>query len=129
VTETGARPGSQTGSLAHDFKKILKEKNMKKLLVLAVAFSVMVVVCSRVSAIAQDNSGGQTTPAAPLKVIKGTIKADGEKISFVSDEDKKSWDIINPEAVKGHEGHHVQVSAHVYADKNQIHVMSVKMMR
>src|SRR5580700_7281713 len=103
VTETGARPGSQTRSLAHDFKKILKEKNMKKLLVLAVAFSVMVVVCSRVSAIAQDNSGGQTTPAAPLKVIKGTIKADGEKISFVSDEDKKSWDIINPEAVKGHE--------------------------
>ena len=36
---------------------------------------------------------------------------------------------MNPEALKGHEGHHVQVSAHVYADKGQIHVMSVKMLK
>jgi hypothetical protein len=36
--------------------------------------------------------------------------------------------VQNPEALKGHEGHHVQVSAHVYADKDQIHVMSVKML-
>jgi len=26
-------------------------------------------------------------------------------------------EIANPEALKGHEGHHVEVSAHVYADK------------
>jgi hypothetical protein len=32
------------------------------------------------------------------------------------------------ETLKGHEGHHVEVSAHVYADKNQIHAMSVKML-
>jgi hypothetical protein len=102
---------------------------MKKLLVLAVAFSVMAVVCSRVSAIAQDNSGGQMAPAAPLDVIKGTIVADGDKITFVSDKDNKQWDIINPEAVKGHEGHHVQVSAHLYTDKNQIHVVSVRIMQ
>jgi len=102
---------------------------MKKLLVLAVAFSVMAVVCSGVSAIAQDNSSGQMAPADPLKVIKGTIVADGDKITFVSDKDNKQWDIINQEAVKGHEGHHVQVSAHVYPDKNQIHVVSVKMMQ
>jgi hypothetical protein len=31
--------------------------------------------------------------------------------------------------VKGHEGHHVELSAHVYADKGQIHVMSVKMLK
>jgi hypothetical protein len=35
---------------------------------------------------------------------------------------------MNPETLKGHEGHHVQLSAHVYADKNSIHVMSVKML-
>jgi hypothetical protein len=32
-----------------------------------------------------------------------------------------------PEAVKGHEGHHVTLKAHVYADKNEVHVMSLKM--
>ena len=36
---------------------------------------------------------------------------------------------VNPETLKGHEGHHVEVSAHVYADKGQIHVMSVKMLK
>jgi len=41
----------------------------------------------------------------------------------------KSWDVMNPETLKGHEGHHVEVSAHVYADKGAIHVMSVKMLK
>lgn len=101
---------------------------MKKLLVLAMVFSIMMV---GVAAIAQDNMGGSSTKAAaaPLKNIKGTIKADGDKYTFVSDKDSKSWDIMNPEAVKGHEGHHVELSAHVYADKGAIHVMSVKMMK
>jgi hypothetical protein len=66
---------------------------------------------------------------APLKTLKGTVKADGDKITFVNDADQKSWDVMNPEALKGHEGHHVQLSAHVYADKNTIHVMSVKMLK
>lgn len=67
--------------------------------------------------------------AAPLMTLKGTVKADGDKITFVNDADQKSWDVMNPEALKGHEGHHVQLSAHVYADKNYIHVMSVKMLK
>lgn len=29
--------------------------------------------------------------------------------------------------VEGHEGHHVTLTAHVYADKNEVHVMSLKM--
>lgn len=102
---------------------------MKKLLVFAMVFSVMMI---GMAAIAQDNMGqGSTTKAAaaPLKTLKGTIKADGDKYTFVNDKDNKSWDIMNPEAVKGHEGHHVQLSAHVYADKMAIHVMSVKMMK
>ena len=34
-----------------------------------------------------------------------------------------------PRDLKDHVGHHVEVSAHVYADKNSIHVMSVKMLK
>jgi hypothetical protein len=63
-----------------------------------------------------------------LMDIKGTVKADGDKITFVADDGGKSWDVINPETLKGHVGHHVQVSAHVYPDKGQIHVMSVTML-
>jgi hypothetical protein len=101
---------------------------MKKLLILALAVSVM---CS-VAGFAQDmshDSMSKAAPAAPLKNLKGTIKADGDKVTFVADKDKKSWDVVNPEALKGHEGHHVELSAHVYADKGQIHVMSVKMLK
>jgi hypothetical protein len=100
---------------------------MKRLLILALALSVMITVAS----FAQDMSTDSTakTAAAPLKNLKGTVKADGDKLTFVADKDQKSWDVANPEALKGHEGHHVQLSAHVYADKGQIHVMSVKMVK
>ena len=47
----------------------------------------------------------------------------------MTDKDNKTWSVMNPEALKGHEGHHVQLSAHVYADKNTIHVMKVKMLK
>ena len=101
---------------------------MKKLLVLALALSVMFTVAGFAQDMSQDSGMAKAAPA-PLKNIKGTVKADGDKLSFVSDKDKKSWDVVNPETLKGHEGHHVEVSAHVYADKGQIHVMSVKMLK
>jgi hypothetical protein len=102
---------------------------MKKLLILVLAASITMIGAV---ALAQDNMGqsdNTKAAAAPLKNLKGTIKADGDKYTFVSDKDQKSWDIMNPDAVKGHEGHHVELSAHVYADKGAIHVMSVKMMK
>jgi hypothetical protein len=61
--------------------------------------------------------------------IKGTVKADGDKIIFVSDDSGKSWDVVNPETLKDHVGHHVELSAHVYKDKGQIHVMKVTMLK
>src|ERR1700692_4165060 len=60
-----------------------------------------------------------------LMSVTGKIGEDGK--SFVGDKDSKSWTIINPEAVKGHEGHHVTLKAHVNADKMEVHVMSLKM--
>ena len=57
--------------------------------------------------------------------VAGKISDDGK--TFVSDKEGKSWTISNPEAVKGHEGHHVVLKAHVYADKGEIHVMSLKL--
>ncbi len=71
-------------------------------------------------------SDKKAAASAEAKDIVGTIGKDGA--TFVSDKDKKkTWKIINPEAVKGHEGHHAKVNAHVYPDKGEIHVMSVSM--
>jgi hypothetical protein len=103
---------------------------MKKLLILLMAIC---VTCGT-AALAQDTTktsdmGKASAGAAPLMTLKGTVKAEGDKIVFVNDADQKSWDVMNPETLKGHEGHHVQLSAHVYADKDSIHVMKVKMLK
>ncbi|HET9407020.1 MAG TPA: hypothetical protein VFO39_07255 [Candidatus Sulfotelmatobacter sp.] len=73
-------------------------------------------------------SADQSAAKAPLKTLKGTVQTQGDKVMFVED-NGKSWNVMNPEELKAHEGHHVQVSAHVYADKEEIHVMHVKMMK
>jgi hypothetical protein len=103
---------------------------MKKLMICVLALTCVMGI----TAFAQQDTMApaatdKAAASAPLMNLKGTIKADGDKYSFVNDKDSKSWDVMNPEALKGHEGHHVQLSAHVYADKNAIHVMSVKMLK
>jgi len=106
---------------------------MKKVMVclLALTFTMSLTAFAQYSSTSQDNNMSQTQAdaKAPLMTLKGTVKADGDKVTFVNDKDGKSWDVMNPEELKGHEGHHVQLSAHVYADKNSIHIMSVKMMK
>ena len=64
-----------------------------------------------------------------LTDIKDTVKADDDKITFVSDDGENSWEVVNPETLKDHVGHHVEHSAHVYADKGQIHIMKVTMLK
>ncbi len=100
---------------------------MKKFFVVILALC----VCLSMTALAQTGGAmksdkpAKAEKAAPLKNLTGTIGADGK--SFVRDSDKSSWEIKNPDDVKGHEGHHVKVSAHVYAKDKAIHVMKVEM--
>jgi len=63
-----------------------------------------------------------------LRDIKGSVKSTDGKITFIADEGGKTWDVVNPDTLKDHVGHHVQLSAHVYTDKSQIHVMTVTML-
>jgi hypothetical protein len=99
-------------------------------------FACLLVAIFAISTVAwaQDNMSQDATKTktdtsakAPLKTLEGTIKMEGDKATFVSDKDQKSWEVMNPETVKDHDGHHVKVKAHVYADKNAIHVMNVAM--
>jgi hypothetical protein len=93
--------------------------------VLALCFSLAILTAG--IAIAQDTMKSDSTSSASKKTtqITGKISDDGK--TFVSDTGSKSWTIVNPDAVKGHEGHHVTLTAHVYADKDEVHVMSLKM--
>lgn len=62
--------------------------------------------------------------SAKAVTVSGKVGTDGK--TFV-DKDNKSWTVSNPEALKGHEGHEVTLTAHVDAAKNEVHVVSVKM--
>lgn len=52
--------------------------------------------------------------------------AEGAAMVVVTDTDQKVLTVKNPEALKGHEGHHVAVTGHV--DGDTIHVESAKML-
>ena len=110
---------------------------MKKLWMLVVAICMAVSTMTVAQDMGKDSDMGKgkmsmdksTMSPVPLKTLEGTVKSEGDKIVFINDADQKSWDVINPETLKDHVGHHVKLSAHVKADTDQIHVMKVRMMK
>jgi pentapeptide MXKDX repeat protein len=104
-----------------------KENNMKKLMTICFALCFALALLTVGVASAQDNMKNDNMKTDSSKPIQVTGKVSDDGKMFVNDKDSKSWTISNPEAVKGHEGHHVTLTAHVYADKNEVHVMSLKM--
>ena len=97
---------------------------MKKLLALCFALALLLTVGEASAQDTMKNDSMKTDSSKAIQVT-GRISDDGKM--FVSDKDSKSWTIKNPDAIKGHEGHHVTLTAHVYPDKNEVHVMSLKM--
>ena len=97
---------------------------MKKLMISCLALSLLMCgVTLAQDTMKQDDMKGDTS----TKAIKVTGKISDAGNTFMADKDGKSWTIRNPDAVKGHEGHHVTLTMHVYADKSEVHVMSLKM--
>lgn len=119
---------------------------MKKLSVALFAL----VIALAMTAVAQDSSSGSgssgsTASASKSTTVKGWVSdekcgakvnaecakkcvAGGQKIVFVSDKDKKVWNVDNPDALKDHVGHHVSVTGSVDASAGTVHVDSVKML-
>jgi hypothetical protein len=102
---------------------------MKKLCVVSLAFAVILSMTAFAQYSSQEPAQKNQATQAPLKTIEGTVKVEGDKITFVADKDQKSWSVENPGALKGHEGHHVQVKGHVDVDKGSIHITEVKMLK
>jgi len=93
---------------------------VKKVMILGFVFALMMSA----AALAQDTMKQDSSMKATTSVT-GKISDDGK--SFVSDKDGKTWTISNPDAVKGHEGHHVTLKAQADADKGTVKVQSLKM--
>ena len=76
--------------------------------------------------ISDSKCGAKGANAAHAACAKKCIDA-GEKPVFVSDKDQKVVGIDNPDAVAGHEGHHVQVTG-TMDDKGMLHVTKLTML-
>jgi hypothetical protein len=96
---------------------------MKRLM--AICFALALLTFGVASAQNMQNDDMQADAAKKAIQVTGNISDDGKM--FVSDKDSQSWTITNPDAVKGHEGHHVTLTAQVDADKSELHVVSLKM--
>jgi len=109
---------------------------MRKILVLCLAICFVFAL----TALAFDDMGKSTTVNGWVSDDKCGVKgnnatheactkkclAGGAKMVIVTDADSKLLMVDNPDALKGHEGHHIAVTGHVTGDN--IHVESAKML-
>jgi hypothetical protein len=109
---------------------------MKKVLSLCLMLSMVLFVVSFASAgddksetvkgwVSDSQCGVKGANASGAECTKKCLEK-GAKMVVVTDGDQKILNVENPDALKGHEGHHVAVSGHVSGDS--LHVMSVKML-
>jgi hypothetical protein len=107
---------------------------MRKLLLLLFAGALILSVASVSFAsdaqtvngwVSNSKCGAKDANADGAACTKKCIKA-GASAVVVTDTDQKVLAVDNPEALKGHEGHHVAVTGHIDGDK--IHVDSLKML-
>jgi hypothetical protein len=75
--------------------------------------------------VVDDKCGAKGANAAGEACTKKCLAA-GAKMVIVTDGDQKVVSVENPDALKGHEGHHVAVTGSM--SKDAMHVSSVKMM-
>ena len=75
--------------------------------------------------IVDDKCGAKGAHAGAEECTKKCLAA-GAKMVIVTDGDQKVIAVENPDALKGHEGHHVAVTGHM--GKDAMHVESAKML-
>ncbi|HXU18101.1 MAG TPA: hypothetical protein VN708_23545 [Terriglobales bacterium] len=107
---------------------------MRKLLLVLVALCVAFMMISVAFAadattvngfVSDSKCGAKGANAGAAECTKKCIKG-GAKMVVVTDKDQKVLTVDNPDALTGHEGHHVAVTGQVSGDS--IHVEGVKML-
>ncbi len=111
---------------------------MKRIVTLLFAF----VMAASLSMLAQEpaaNPGDKKVDKAEKKEAKaaaknksmsltGWVKEQDGKTVFINDKDKQAWNIENMDAVKGHEGHHVKVTAKLNEADHSVNVEKLSML-
>jgi hypothetical protein len=117
-----AFPAKRRGSISGFGTEVLFMKSLL-LAILSLCFVVNVVA---LSPHVRNQSPGkvQAAAGAGLATMMGTVQ-DGDKLRFVTDQ--RAWNVDNPESLKGHEGHYVRVRAHVYSNRDSIHITEVNL--
>jgi hypothetical protein len=101
---------------------------MKKWMLVPLAVALLIPATAaaqgstKLAATKQDDLKARKSPTKAV-TISGQVSVDGKML--VSDEDD-IWAVSNPNVLAGHEGKQVLVKCQVHADKNEIHVLSIK---
>ena len=99
---------------------------MKKILVMVVSVMVLASLGSWAQTSSQKCDKNSTPTSGQTMTMADTVSNDGKM--FVSDKDKKSLKVDNPDALKGHEGNHVSVTVNEDPASDTLHVNSLKML-
>jgi hypothetical protein len=104
-----------------------------KLLVVVLALSTVPALAadmSKVSGyISDSNCGAKHNSSAPDAACVKKCVDGGAKPVFVDDAKKEVYTIDDPDAVKGHDGHHVAVVGKVDESAKTIHIAKVSMLK
>jgi len=85
---------------------------------LCLVLNVVALTCHPAAYKIQPAAGGR------FATMLGTVQ-DGDQLRFVTDQ--RAWNVDNQGTLEGHEGHYVRVRAHVYSDRDSIHVTEVNL--
>ncbi len=102
---------------------------MKRILTLLFAL----MMTASLGLMAQDNTKAEKKEAKAAEKGKsmsltGWVRDQDGKTVFVNDKDKQTWNISNPDAVKGHEGHHVKIKAMLNEGDHSVNVENLSML-
>ena len=104
---------------------------MKRVLTMLFAFLMFASMSSMLVAQNTDKAEKKEAKAAEkgkTMSLTGWIKTEDGKAKFVNDKDKKTWEISNPDAVQGHDGHHVKIKAKLDEPNHSVNVESLSML-
>jgi hypothetical protein len=107
-------------------KKVLLSVASVAVLFFMVALATAADKSATVNGFVSDSQCGAKGANASHAACMTKCLGNGAKAVIVTDGDQKVMAVDNPEALKGHEGHHVSVSGAMKGDA--IHVDSVKML-
>jgi hypothetical protein len=95
-----------------------------KSLLLAILSVCFVVSATALTPDVRTHAPHKIQASAGLATMMGIVQ-DGDRLRFVTDQ--RAWNVDNPETLKGHEGHYVRVTAHLYPSKDSIHITEVNL--